>query len=50
MKLISLRMPGPDQMLASKCGEMGHFQCDCQYNGDKPSDNQVSRTDSSRFI
>ena len=18
---------------------MGHFQCDCQYNGDKPSDN-----------
>ena len=24
-----------------KCGEMGHFQCDCQYNGDKPSDNQV---------
>ena len=24
-----------------KCGEMGHFQCDCQYNGDKPSDNQA---------
>ena len=24
-----------------KCGEMGHFQCDCQYNGDKPSDNQT---------
>ena len=24
-----------------KCGEMGHFQCDCQYNGDKPSDSQV---------
>ena len=20
-----------------KCGEMGHFQCDCQYDGDKPS-------------
>ena len=20
---------------------MGHFQCDCQYNGDKPSDSQV---------
>ena len=20
---------------------MGHFQCDCQYNGDKPSDNQA---------
>ena len=24
-----------------KCGEMGHFQCDCQYNGDKPSDSQT---------
>ena len=24
-----------------KCGEMGHFQRDCQYNGDKPSDGQV---------
>ena len=24
-----------------KCGEMGHFQCDYQYNGDKPSDGQV---------
>ena len=24
-----------------KCGEMGHFQCDCRYNGDKPSDGQV---------
>ena len=24
-----------------KCGEMGHFQYDCQYNGDKPSDSQV---------
>ena len=20
-----------------KCGEMGHFQCNCQYDGDKPS-------------
>ena len=20
-----------------KCGEIGHFQWDCQYNGDKPS-------------
>ena len=26
-----------------KCGEMGHFQYDCQYNGDKPSDNQAPR-------
>ena len=24
-----------------KCGEMGHFQHDCQYSGDKPSDNQT---------
>ena len=24
-----------------KCGEMGHFQCDCQYNGDKPLENQA---------
>ena len=24
-----------------KCGEMGHFQCDCQYNGDQPSDSQA---------
>ena len=24
-----------------KCGEMEHFQWDCQYNGDKPSDSQV---------
>ena len=24
-----------------QCGEMGHFQRDCQYNGDKPSDGQA---------
>ena len=24
-----------------KCWEKGHFQCDCQYNGDKPSDSQA---------
>ena len=24
-----------------KCGEMGHFQCDCQYNGDKPLESQA---------
>ena len=23
-----------------KCGEMGHFQRDCKYDGDKPTDNQ----------
>ena len=26
-----------------QCGEMGHFQRDCQYDGDKPSDSQVQR-------
>ena len=24
-----------------KCGEMGHFQRDCQYNGDTPLENQA---------
>ena len=24
-----------------KCGEMGHFQWDCQYHGDKPADSQA---------
>ena len=24
-----------------KCGEMGHFQHDCQYDGDKPTDSQA---------
>ena len=24
-----------------RCGEMGHFQCDCQYHGDKPSGGQA---------
>ena len=24
-----------------KCGEMGHFQQDCQYDGDKPADSQA---------
>ena len=23
-----------------KCGEMGHFQRDCKYDGDKPSDSK----------
>ena len=23
-----------------KCGEMGHFQWDCKYDGDKPTDGQ----------
>ena len=30
-----------------KCGEMGHFQRDCKYDGDKPSDNKPHQDDSS---
>ena len=26
-----------------KCGEMGHFQRDCKYDGDKPSNNKQDR-------
>ena len=33
-----------------KCGEMGHFQCDCQYDGDKPSsDKQPLQTTSDAY-
>ena len=39
-KLLSSRKPKPDQMLVFKCGEMGHFQRDCQYDGNKPTDSQ----------
>ena len=28
-----------------KCGEMGHFQRDCKYDGDKPSDNKPNQDD-----
>ena len=41
MRLILLKMPRARSNACFKCGEMGHFQCDCQYNGDKPSDNQA---------
>ena len=27
-----------------KCVEMGHFQCDCQYNGDKPDGQAQGQT------
>ena len=30
-----------------KCGEMGHFQRDCKYDGDKPSDNRPDQDASS---
>ena len=30
-----------------KCGEMGHFQRDCKYDGDKPSDNRPDQETSS---
>ena len=26
-----------------KCGEVGHFQRDCKYDGDKPTDNQQAQ-------
>ena len=30
-----------------KCGEMGHFQRDCKYDGDKPTDGQQEQEGSS---
>ena len=27
-----------------KCGEVGHFQRDCKYDGDKPTDNQQAHS------
>ena len=30
-----------------KCGEMGHFQRDCKYDGDKPSNNKPEQDTSS---
>ena len=29
-----------------KCGEVGHFQRDCKYDGDKPTDSQQAPLDS----
>ena len=31
----------PRSNVCFKCGEMGHFQHDCQYDGDKPADGQA---------
>ena len=33
----------PDQMPAIKVGEVGHFQRDCKYDGDKPTDSQQAQ-------
>ena len=32
-----------------KCGEVGHFQRDCKYNGDEPTDNQQAQGGQSPF-
>ena len=32
-----------------KCGEVGHFQRDCKYDGDKPTDSQQAQGDQSPF-
>ena len=34
-------MLGPGSNACYKCGEMGHFQKDCKYNGDRPTDVQA---------
>ena len=32
-----------------KCGEVGHFQRDCKYDGDKPTDNQQAQDGQASF-
>ena len=32
-----------------KCGEVGHFQRDCKYDGDKPTDNQQAQEGQASF-
>ena len=32
-----------------KCGEVGHFQRDCKYDGDKPTDGQQAQGGQSSF-
>ena len=32
-----------------KCGEVGHFQRDCKYDGDKPTDNQQAQGGQTSF-
>ena len=33
-----------------KCGEVGHFQRDCKYDGDKPTDGQQNKRDKHLLI
>ena len=40
MKSISLKMIRARSNACYKWGEMGHFQRDCKYDGDKPTDGQ----------
>ena len=32
-----------------KCGEVGHFQRDCKYDGDKPTDNKQAQEGQASF-
>ena len=36
-------MQGPDQNACYKCGEVEHFQRDCKYDGDRPTDSQQAQ-------
>ena len=40
---------GPDLNACYKCGEVGHFQRDCKYDGDKPTDSQQAQGGQSSF-
>ena len=42
-------MLGPAQMACYKCGEVGHFQRDCKYDGDKPTDSQQAQGGKTSF-
>ena len=42
-------MQGPDQMLVTNVEEVGHFQRDCKYDGDKPTDSQQAQGGQSSF-
>ena len=42
-------MQGPDSNACYKCGEGGHFQRDCKYDADKPTDSQQAQGGQSPF-